>query len=92
MRKPKTLKPKLISEFSKNNLEIIRIQITKLNNQPLLDIRVWVLKDGEEYIPTKKGISIRTEQVDSLKVAIDKAVEEIEKSQTGNFAGLTQRT
>lgn len=81
MQKQKTLKPKLISEFSKNNLEIIKIQITKLNNQPLFDIRVWVLKDGEEYIPTKKGISIRTEQVDSLKVAIDKAAEEIEKTQ-----------
>ncbi len=75
---PKTNTPKLIDEFSKNNLEVIRVQITNFNGQPLLDVRVWILK-GEDYIPTKKGISLRLEQVGALRDGIAKAAAEVDK-------------
>jgi len=92
MQKQKTQEPKLIAEFNKNAGEVVRIQLTEYDGKQLLDIRVWVQNDKGEFVPTRKGISLRIDLVDSLKVAIDKAVEEIEKSQKGNFAGLTQRT
>lgn len=77
----KTNRPKLIDQFNKNASEIIRVQLVKYDNKDLLDIRIWVLKDGADYIPTRKGISLRLDQVDSLKEAIDKAAEKIEKAE-----------
>lgn len=88
MRKQKTPKPKLIHEFNKNSWEIIRVQFTEFKEQKLLDVRVWVLKDSGEYIPTRKGLSIKLEQVDSLKEAIDRATEEIEKSNEGKIGRI----
>ena len=72
---------KLIAEFNKNASEVIRIQLTEYDGKELLDIRVWVTRDEKDWIPTKKGISIRTEQIGDLKQAIDKAAEEIEKGE-----------
>lgn len=75
-------KAKLISEFSKNSLETIRVMFTQFNGKKLLDLRTWVRgEDGESYIPTRKGISLRVEQVEELKEAIDKAAEEIGKGE-----------
>ena len=79
MRKQKTLKPKLIAEFNKNASEVVRIQLTEYDGKQLLDIRIWVQNDKGDFIPTRKGITIRTEQVNSLKQAIEKAAEKCEK-------------
>lgn len=73
----KHTKPKLIHEFNKNASEVIRVQLVKYNNKNLLDVRVWVLKNEKDYVSTKKEISFRIDQVDSLKQAIDKAAEEL---------------
>lgn len=83
MAKAKTdTKARLISEFSKNSVEVIRVQFTEFKEQRLLDVRTWVIgKDGEAYIPTRKGISLRTEQVGELARGILKALEEIEKAE-----------
>ncbi|MBA7471153.1 hypothetical protein ES707_06451 [subsurface metagenome] len=70
-------RPRLNIEFSKNANEVIRVQLVKYNNKNLLDVRVWVLKNEKDYVSTKKGISFRIDQVDSLKQAIDKAAEEL---------------
>jgi len=77
MKKPTT--PKLVAEFNKNASEVVRVQLTEYDGKQLLDIRVWVQNDKGDFIPTRKGITIRTEQVNSLKQAIEKAAEECEK-------------
>lgn len=79
MAKPTS--PKLIAEFNKNASEVVRVQLTEYDSRLLLDIRVWVLKDGKDHVPTRKGIALRVEQVGALKEAIEKAAEEIEKAQ-----------
>lgn len=81
MTKPKTLKPKLISEFNKNASEVVRVQLTEYQGKQLLDIRVWVLQEGADAIPTKKGLCLKVEQVGDLKEAIDKAAKEIKKGE-----------
>ena len=73
--------PKLIYEFNKNASEVVRVQLVRYDNRELLDVRVWILKDGGDYIPTRKGIALRLEQVDSLKQAIDKAAQELERTE-----------
>ena len=85
MPKQKTPKPnmerKLIAEFGKNSAEIVRIQLVQYKDQELLDLRVWVLQEGAEAIPTKKGLCLRIEQIGDLKEAIDKTAKEIEKGE-----------
>lgn len=80
MAKPTS--PKLIAEFNKNSSEIIRVQLTTYENTNLLDIRAWIQSDKGNFIPTRKGLTLRVEQVDDLKQAIDKAAKEIEKDET----------
>jgi len=72
--------PRLVDQFNKNASEVIRTQFITYNNRQLLDIRTWVLKNGKDFVPTRKGICLRVDQVDSLKQAIEKAAEEIEKA------------
>jgi len=74
-------KTKIIGEFNKNSWEVVRVQFTDFKEQKLLDVRVWVLKDSGDYIPTKKGLSLKLEQVEDLKQVIDRAVTEIEKAE-----------
>ena len=81
MQKQKTQEPKLITEFNKNSTEVVKVQLTEFDGQQLLDVRVWAVRQGKEYVPTKKGITLRVEQIDDLKEAIDMAAEEIEKTQ-----------
>jgi len=73
--------PRLVDQFNKNASEVIRTQFITYNNRELLDIRTWVLKNGKDFVPTRKGICLRVDQVDSLRQAIEKAAEEIEKAQ-----------
>ena len=86
----KTNRPKLIYEFNKNASEVVRVQLVRYDNRELLDVRVWVLKDGGDYIPTRKGVALRIDQVDFLKEAIDKAAEEIKKTQGQNKTNRTK--
>ena len=79
MAKPTS--PKLISEFNKNSTEIIRIQLTEFVGKQFLNVRVWALRQDGEYVPTKKGLTLRVEQVDDLLEGINKAAEELEKAQ-----------
>lgn len=73
----KSISPKLIAQFNKNASEIVKVQLTEYDGRQLLDVRVWVLKNEKDYIPTKKGISLRLEQVGALRDAIVKAAKEI---------------
>ena len=64
----------LISSFQKNKFEEVRVQIKEFKGYDLLDIRVYTSsKEGEEKIPTGKGISINVSHFPELKKAIFKA-------------------
>jgi len=79
--KEKKPESKLIAEFNKNANEIIKVQLTERYGYQLLDIRVWVLREGAEAIPTKKGLTLRVERIGNLKEAVDEAAERINKAQ-----------
>jgi len=73
--------PRLVDQFNKNAYEVIRTQFITYNNRQLLDIRTWVLKNGKDFVPTRKGICLRVDQIDALKEGILKAAERINKAQ-----------
>jgi len=64
---------KVIDTFPKNTMEQVRTQLTEYKGYKLIDIRVWYKqKDGEEYKPSKKGLTLGIDHYEDLRKAIDK--------------------
>lgn len=62
---------KLITSFPKNKFEEVRVAIKEFKGYDLLDIRVYTAsKDGEDKIPTGKGLSINISHFNELKKAL----------------------
>ena len=60
----------LIASFPKNKFEEVRVSIKEFKGYDLLDIRVYAAtKDGEEKVPTGKGISVNVSHFHELKSA-----------------------
>ena len=70
--------PKLIHEFMKNANEKVRIEHCKFKEKDLLNVRVFFQSDQNEWLPSKKGITFRLDQLPDLKEGIDKASKELE--------------
>ena len=72
----------LIATFPKNKFEEIRVQIKEFKGYDLVDIRVFAgSKEGEEKVPTGKGISINVSHFMDLKKAILEAEQVLRKHQ-----------
>ncbi len=72
----------LVSTFPKNKFEEIRVQIKEFKGYDLVDIRVFAgSKEGEEKVPTGKGISINVSHFMDLKKAILEAEQVLRKHQ-----------
>ena len=64
----------MISSFPKNKFEEIRVQIKEFKGYDLVDIRVFAgSKEGEEKVPTGKGISVNVSHFMELKKAFIEA-------------------
>ncbi len=60
-----------VAKFPKNKFEEVRVQIKEFKGYDLVDIRVFAAaKDGEEKVPTGKGVSINVTHFGDLKKAI----------------------
>jgi len=60
-----------VSSFQKNKFEEIRVQVKEFKGYDLVDIRVFAgTRDGEEKVPTGKGVSINVSHFQELKKAI----------------------
>ncbi|MFC2142058.1 transcriptional coactivator p15/PC4 family protein [Acidobacteriota bacterium] len=70
---------KTIHEFMKNANEKVRIEHCRFNEKDLLNVRVFYQSDKNEWLPTKKGITFRLDQLPDLKEGIDKASKELER-------------
>ena len=53
-------------EFSKNNLDTIRVTPKVYGGYELIDVRIFTRLTTGELVPTKKGISINVEKVPEL--------------------------
>ena len=72
----------LIATFPKNKFEEIRVQIKEFKGYDLVDIRVFAgTKEGEEKVPTGKGISINVSHFMDLKKAVLEAEQVLRKHQ-----------
>ena len=70
--------PKLLATIPRNATEQIQISINSYRNKQYLDLRVfYTTDDGENWLPTKKGVTISPENLMELKDAIEKAIQEL---------------
>ncbi len=66
--------PRIIHRFPKNESEEVRFSIREYKDRQYLDMRIWFLpKEGSEYCPTKKGMTLSLEHLPEISRAIDKA-------------------
>jgi hypothetical protein len=76
-------KMSIIYEFKKNSNEKLAAAFTEYKGKKLFDLRVYY-NAGDERLPdwkfTRKGISVLRELIPEIKEAMDKALEEYEKS------------
>ena len=65
----------LIATFPKNATDEIRVTIGKSRDFELVSVRVyWEPEPGREKVPTRKGISVRTELLPELIHALNLAL------------------
>lgn len=75
----------LIAVFPKNKFEEIRVQVKEFKGYDLVDIRVFAgSREGEDKVPTGKGISINVSHFMDLKKAILKTEEVLRKHELLN--------
>lgn len=78
-------------EITKNASEIIRIDRHEYRGEDIIDLRVWVNGDKlGEMIPTRKGITFRTEIVTEVIMGLEREMgwnEDPEPANGGNGEG-----
>jgi len=70
----------VLHQFAKNATEEIRASLTEYKGHKLIDLRIYYEpQDGEDWRPTKKGITIDVGLYPELKKAMLKIEEELLK-------------
>jgi hypothetical protein len=57
--------------FAKNTREEVRATLTSFRGERVGDLRVWVDSSHDQPRPTKKGLTLRVEQLGELRRAVD---------------------
>ncbi|MDD5634171.1 MAG: transcriptional coactivator p15/PC4 family protein [Candidatus Omnitrophica bacterium] len=67
-----------IASFQKNKYQDVRIRISEYQGNDVIDIRIWTQPpQGEEKVPTGKGVNINVRLFPKLKEAIEKLEKEL---------------
>ncbi|MBF0252233.1 MAG: transcriptional coactivator p15/PC4 family protein [Candidatus Omnitrophica bacterium] len=70
-----------IASFEKNKYQDIRVRVSEYQGNDVIDIRVWTQPpQGDEKVPTGKGVNINVKLFPKLKEAIDKLGETIKEN------------
>jgi Transcriptional Coactivator p15 (PC4) len=56
----------VIGEFRKNTVELVKVSWEKYKGSRFIDIRAYFQNKDGEWLPTKKGIAIPKDKLESL--------------------------
>ena len=56
----------MIGEIQKNATERIRVSVSEYKGYTYLDLRIFFENDSGEWMPTKKGVTISKDNIESL--------------------------
>ena len=70
---------KTFFEIKRNDLEKIIISESEWKEVSYLDIRIWFdpTGDGKEFIPTKKGLTVRLDDLEAFRDGVITATKEL---------------
>ena len=69
--------PKILATIARNATEQLQISINSYKEKQYLDLRIYYTTDeGETWLPTKKGVTVSPDNLQTLKDAVEKAMEE----------------
>ena len=74
------MEKKLFGEINKDSTQKIRIALKEFKESEFIDIRVFFSpSDGakDDFIPTKRGITLKVDQLEEFKEIISRVVEEM---------------
>jgi hypothetical protein len=72
----KVSEPRTVYAWAKNSRDEVRATLSKFHGHLLADIRVWTSDDeGDADHPTRKGISVRVEDLPKLLSAVEALLE-----------------
>ncbi len=70
-----------VAVFAKNKYQDVKVRISEYQGNNVIDIRIWTQPpQGEEKVPTGKGININVRLFPQLKEAIEKLEKELKEN------------
>ncbi|RKY41435.1 MAG: transcriptional regulator [Candidatus Makaraimicrobium thalassicum] len=67
-----------VAVFQKNKYQDVKVRISEYQGNDVIDIRIWTQPpQGDEKVPTGKGININVKLFPKLKEAIEKLEKEV---------------
>lgn len=70
-----------VAQFEKNKYQDVKIRISEYQGNDVIDIRIWTLPpQGEEKVPTGKGVNINVKLFAQLKKSIDKLESDLKEA------------
>jgi hypothetical protein len=71
LAKEKTMTDKTICELQKNARTVIRFRLGELKGHKFIDLRLFVSDDGQDPMPTKRGLAIAPHLWPEFKKRLD---------------------
>ncbi len=69
---------KILATIPRNATEQLQISINSYKEKQYLDLRIYYTTDeGGTWLPTKKGVTVSPDNLQTLKEAVEKAMEEL---------------
>jgi hypothetical protein len=59
-------------EFERSETEKLVLEESEYKGRDLVSLRIYFLSKDEEWLPTKKGVTFRREQLDGVLEALNK--------------------
>lgn len=69
---------KLLGVIERNATEEIHIAVKEYKGKKYVDLRIFYTTDeGDNWLPTKKGITVAPDKIEDVKLALTRAQEEL---------------
>ena len=70
-----------VAIFAKNKYQDVKVRLSEYQGNDVIDIRIWTQPpQGEEKVPTGKGININVKLFSKLKEAVTKLEQDLQEA------------
>jgi len=85
---------KVVSQFHKNSIEIVKLCLSKWKGKEYVDLRIWVMQNPAEpgsELATKKGIRLSVDLLPKLIEALNETSRILKGKESGNKSPEKQK-